>query len=259
MFLAVLLWIFTVVSCLAFAAKRWWLPGAISAHAEAYDRQLGLTLWVCGAIFVAAQLLLGWAVYRFRNRGQRVRFTRGSNRLEFTWTTATAVVFLGLMFSGFGIWAKLHFERPPADALRVEVMAKQFAWSYRYPGPDGKFGRTDVRLVNDAAGNPFGLDEQDPAAQDDIVASALRVPEKTPVVLTLLARDVIHNFFVRELRLKQDVVPGMAIPLAFQADRPGKYEVACSELCGLGHHQMRSLMEVMTREAFEEWLREQAR
>ena len=108
-----------------------------------------------------------------------------------------------------------------------------------------------------AAGNPFGIDPEDPASKDDITSSALRVPAGRPVALVLQARDVIHNFFVRELRLKQDVVPGMAIPLTFQADRTGTYEVACSELCGLGHHQMRSTMQVMSPEAFEEWLAEQ--
>jgi len=137
-------------------------------------------------------------------------------------------------------------------------MAKQFAWSFRYPGPDGKFGRTDLKLINDAAGNPFGLDEKDPAAKDDVVSASLKVPAGKQVNLIMHARDVIHNFFVRELRLKQDIVPGMEIPLHFTADTVGVYEVPCSELCGLGHFQMRTTMQVMPEAEFEQWKQQQA-
>ena len=124
--------------------------------------------------------------------------------------------------------------------MQIQVLAKQFAWSSAIAGPDGKFGRTDIKLINDANGNPFGLDEKDPAAKDDIVSASLKVPVGKPIMLILRSRDVIHNFFVRELRMKQDIVPGMEIPFHFQADKIGTYEVPCSELCGLGHHQMRT-------------------
>ena len=102
--------------------------------------------------------------------------------------------------------------------MPIEVLAKQFAWSFRYPGPDGKFGHTDLKLINDADGNPFGLDDKDPAGKDDIVSASLKVPVGKPIKLIMHSRDVIHNFFVRELRMKQDIVPGMEIPLHFQAD-----------------------------------------
>jgi cytochrome c oxidase subunit 2 len=147
----------------------------------------------------------------------------------------------------------VHFEEAPADAMPIEVLGKQFAWNFRYPGPDGKFGRTDIKLINDAGGNPFGIDDKDPASKDDITSGSLRVPAGKPIKLILHSRDVIHNFFVRELRLKQDIVPGMEIPFHFQADVPGTYEVPCSELCGLGHHQMRSALIVMPPAEFEKW------
>jgi cytochrome c oxidase subunit 2 len=113
--------------------------------------------------------------------------------------------------------------------------------------------------VNDAGGNPFGLDEADPASKDDIVSATLRVPAGKPVNLSLRSLDVIHSFFVRELRIKQDVVPGMTIPFHFTADAPGTYEVPCSELCGLGHHQMRTTVIAMPPEEFDAWKREQVR
>jgi cytochrome c oxidase subunit II len=137
-------------------------------------------------------------------------------------------------------------------------MTKQFAWNFRYPGPDGVFGRTDIKLVNDAAGNPLGIDPNDPAGKDDIVSATLKVPVNKPIRLIMHSRDVIHNFYVRELRMKQDIVPGMEIPLHFTAKTIGTYEVPCSELCGLGHFQMRTTMQVMSEADFEAWKKQQA-
>lgn len=185
--------------------------------------------------------------------------THGSRRVELVWTAAAVALFVGLALSGTRIWAGVHFTAPPSTAEIIEVYAHQFAWSFRYPGPDGKFGRTDIRLIDDAAQNPVGLDDRDPAGRDDILSSSLKVPADTEILLTLHARDVIHDFFVRELRLKQDIVPGMNIPYRFRAETIGTYEIACSELCGLGHSQMRATMEVMSRDEFDKWKRTHAR
>ncbi|SRR5581483_8555226 len=258
MLLAPLVWVMTVVICYFFAAKTWWFPPPISEHGVAYDQQFSRTLIITGVVFFLAQVALGYVLLRYRDRGQgRAHYSHGNNKLEALWTTATAILFLGIWFVGTNIWASVHLDRIPANAIPIEVLGKQFAWSFRYPGPDGKFGRTDLKLVNDNAGNPFGLDEKDPAAKDDIVSATLKVPAGKPIRLILHTKDVIHNFFVRELRLKQDIVPGMEIPFHFQADKTGIYEVPCSELCGLGHFQMRTTMEVMPEAAFEQWKREQ--
>jgi len=240
-----------------FFQPRWWFPDAISAHAKAYDAHFLVTLWVIGVIFVVAQALLAFVIFRYRDRGQTPSSTSGSSTLEIVWTSATAVVFLGLAFAGQGIWAGVHLDSPDPRALRVEVLAKQFAWSYRYAGADGVFGTVNIKKIDDSAGNPFGIDPADTRGRDDITAAILRVPAGRPVELQLKSRDVIHNFFVRELRLKQDVVPGLTIPLRFTADKPGTYEVPCSELCGLGHHQMRSSLVVMPPDEFDQWLREE--
>jgi cytochrome c oxidase subunit 2 len=208
-------------------------------------------------IFILAQLALGWVIFRYRSNGRRATWSEGNNKLEFLWTSAAAVLFIGAVLMSTSIWAGVHLSRVPDNALRIEALGKQFAFSFRYPGMDGKYGRTSIKLINDAAANPFGVDDTDQAGRDDIQTSQLTVPAGTPVVLTLKSRDVIHNFFVRELRVKQDLVPGMEIPLHFVADRPGAYEIACSELCGLGHHQMRSTLVVLPREQYENWLREE--
>jgi cytochrome c oxidase subunit 2 len=258
MLLAPVIWVLTVVICYIFAAKYWWFPPPVSAHGMAYDAQFNWTLVVTGIIFFLAQFALGYAILRFRDNGGRAKYTHGNNAMETLWTSATAILFVGLVLMGTRIWAAVHFTEPPADAIVIEAWGKQFAWSFRYPGPDGKFGRTDLKLINDAGGNPLGLDDKDPAAKDDIVSPTLKVPAGKPIKLMLHSRDVIHNFFVRELRLKQDLVPGMEIPFPFQADKIGIYEVPCSELCGLGHHQMRSTLQVMPEADYEKWKQEQA-
>jgi cytochrome c oxidase subunit II len=236
-----------------------WLPPGISNHAFAHDVQFGRTLIAAVIIFVAAQFALGAVAWRFRARRSSTAEVRGSHgsRQELIWTTATAVLFLGLLLMGARTWAGVQFTAAPPGSEPIEVLGRQFAWNFRYPGADKKFGRTDIRLVNDAASNPFGLDDSDPYAKDDLMSATLRIPAGRPVVLTLTSRDVIHSFFVRELRLKQDLVPGMKIPLHFQADVPGTYEVPCSELCGLGHHQMRTTVIVMPADEFDSWKRRQ--
>jgi cytochrome c oxidase subunit 2 len=253
MLLAPIVWILTVVICYFFAAKVWWFPPPISQHGLAYDDQFMRTLVVTGIIFFLAQFALGWAIFRYRDKGGRARYSHGNNRWEVVWTSATAILFVGIVLMGTRIWAAVHLAEPDPNAIPIELMSKQFAFAFRYPGGDGKFGNTDLKLVNDAAGNPFGLDDKDPASKDDIVSASLKVPIGKPIKLIMHSRDVIHNFFVRELRLKQDIVPGMEIPLYFQADKPGVYEIPCSELCGLGHFQMRSTMEVMSESDFEKW------
>jgi cytochrome c oxidase subunit 2 len=258
MLLGLIVWVLTVVICYFFLGHYWWFPPPISQHGQAYDAQFSATLWVTGVIFFLAQIALGYVIIKFRDKGGTAKYSHGNNALEALWTSATALLFIGLVLAGTRIWAAVHFDEAPADALRIEVMGKQFAWSFRYAGPDGKFGRTDLKQINDQGGNSFGIDEKDPAGKDDITSASIKVPAGKPILLILKSRDVIHNFFVRELRLKQDIVPGMEIPFHFQADQIGVYEVPCSELCGLGHHQMRTTLEVMSEANFEKWKQEQA-
>jgi cytochrome c oxidase subunit 2 len=257
MLLAPVVWVLTVVICYFFVVQTWWFPPPINQHGLAYDEQFMRTLIICGIIFFVAQFALGYAIFKFRADGRRASYSHGNDKLETLWTSATALLFLGLVLMGSKIWAGVHFDEAPPDSIPIEVLGKQFAWSFRYPGPDGKFGRTDLKLVNDSAGNPFGLDDKDPAAKDDLVSASLKIPVGKPIKLIMHSRDVIHNFFVRELRVKQDIVPGMEIPLHFQADKTGVFEVPCSELCGLGHFQMRTTMTVLSEADFEKWKQQQ--
>ena len=245
--LAVVIWALTLGSVSLFFVKKWWFPTAISSHAPALDRQFLITIIVVGLAFTAAQVGLGYMVWKYRDTGGpgRAKYTHGSSRLEVLWTIITAVIFIGLAVMGQSVWASLHFNQAPPGSFQVEVVAQQFQWNFHYAGRDGVPGRTDPSLIDDSTLNFIGLDEADPNAKDDAVHSVLAVPVGRPVELILRSKDVIHNFFVPQLRFKQDLVPGMAIRVHFTANTPGKYELACAELCGQLHFKMRSFMLVL--------------
>jgi cytochrome c oxidase subunit 2 len=248
--LAVIIWILTLGSVSLFFVKKWWFPTSISEHAPAIDRQFMLTIIVVGLAFTAAQVGLGYMVWKYRDRGQKDRalYSHGSNRLEVVWTIVTAVIFIGLGIMGQSVWASLHFNKAPAGSFRVEVVAQQFQWNFHYTGKDGVFGRTDPGRIDDSALNFVGLDETDPNAKDDQTHSVIAIPQGQPVELILRSKDVTHNFWVPQLRFKQDLVPGMAISVHFTAVKTGKYELACAELCGQLHFKMRSYMLVLPAE-----------
>ena len=246
--LAVIIWIVTLLSVLLFVSGKWWLPAAISDHAPALDRQFMITIIVVGISFTAAQIGLGWMVWKYRDTGkagERATYSHGSNRLEVLWTVITAVVFIALGVMGQSVWASLRLHDAPPGSYTVEVVAQQFQWNFHYAGKDGKFGRTEPRLIDDSALNFIGLDPSDASSADDAVTAALAIPVNRPVELRLRSKDVIHNFWVPQLRFKQDLVPGMEIKVHFTANRVGKYELACAELCGQLHFKMKSYMLVL--------------
>ena len=142
-------------------------------------------------VFILSQLGLAYAVLRFRDHGQRAHFSRGNNTMEFVWTTATIILFLGLGILGRRAWAEVRFTPPAADAVQVEVTENQFVFNFRYPGPDGKFGRLDPKQISASTGNPLGIDSNDPAGKDDIVVPTLTVPVNREVELqiTFAGRD----------------------------------------------------------------------
>ncbi len=256
--LALLLILLVAATVYIFVAHLFPAPPPITSAALLVDRQYDLTLYAAGAAFVLAQLGLAYMILRYRDRGQRVHFTRGSTWMEITWTCITLCVFLGLGIAGNRVWADLEIAPAAGDPIQVEVTESQFVYTFRYPGPDAKFGRLDASLVSPATGNPLGLDPNDPAGKDDIVTSSLTVPVDRPVELLIRSQDVIHNFFVRELRLQQDAVPGMVIPMHFTPDRIGHYEIVCTQLCGLGHYHMHSMLNVVSPDDYVGFLKQQA-
>jgi cytochrome c oxidase subunit II len=247
----------TVVTVYIFWAKIWWFPPAITDLGHEIDAQFMRTLMITGVVFVAAQFGLALAIYKFRDHGQKATYFEGNNTMEIVWTLATVVLFVGLGLYARNAWAQVHFIGAAEGALPIEITAQQFAWNFRYAGPDGKFGRTKPELVSASTGNPIGLDSTDSSSKDDLVAPVIAVPVGREVELIIRSQDVTHSFYVRELRLKQDAVPGMEIHMHFTANTPGDYEIACAELCGLGHYRMHSMLSVLSEADFEKWLKDQ--
>lgn len=255
--LSVFLVAMVVITVYVFVSGKYAPPAAITSVAALVDQQYALTLYVTGTVFILSQIGLAFAVWRFRDRGQPAHFTRGNNTMEVIWTTATIILFLGLGLMGRKAWAEVRFTPPEANAIQVEVTANQFVFNFRYAGPDGKFGRLDPAQVSASTGNPLGLDSNDPAGKDDIVVPTLTVPVDHQIELLLRSQDVIHNFYVRELRLQQDAVPGMVIPIHFTANQIGQYDVVCTQLCGLGHYRMHTFMNVVSESDYEAFLKQQ--
>src|SRR5271156_1262227 len=238
-----------------FLSKKYDPPAAITAAGMAIDHQYDMTLAVTATVFILSQLGLAFVVLKYRDHGQKVEFFRGNNTMELLWTSLTAVFFIGLALLGGKAWASGRMFEPNPDAVRVEVTENQFVFNFRYPGPDGKFGRLDPRKIDASLGNPVGLDPGDPAGNDDIVVPTLTVPVNREVELLMRSQDVIHNFFVRELRLQQDAVPGLIVPVRFTAEKIGHYDVVCTQLCGLGHSQMHTFLDVVSQEDFAAFLK----
>lgn len=251
MALGLLIFLITAAGWGLFWVRPAWFPVAITTAGLAWDTQFTRTLWITGTIFTLAQLALVWVLVKRRRPTHAPTDKPESTWPEYLWTATTALLFLSLAVAGSRGWAVIPANRPGVET--IEVYAHQFAWNFRYPGPDHRFGKTSLDLISDSGGNSLGLDPSDPRGHDDRVTSILRIPVGRPVLLLLHSRDVIHDFFVRELRTKQDVVPGMEIPLEIRVDTPGQYEIACAELCGLGHSQMRSLLIAVPADEFDRW------
>lgn len=252
--LGIAIWLITIASVWMFVSGKWRFPENISEHGGLVDSQYLITIIVVGIAFVAAQVGLGWVVWKYRDTAdaQRAAYSHGNNRLEVVWTVITAIVFISLGVMGQRVWASLHLHSAPPGSLQVEVVAQQFSWNMHYAGKDNVFGRTDPNLIDDSALNYVGIDETDPNAKDDAVVSTLVIPVNRPVELILRSKDVTHAFYVPQLRFKQDLVPGMNIRVHFTAMKVGKYELACAELCGMNHYKMKSYMLVLPENEFGE-------
>lgn len=214
----------------------WGLPPDYSTAGHRIDALYLFILAVTGAVFVATQGVLVWFLVRYRDRGdgRRARYTHGNVALEVVWTAIPAAFFLGLGLYGNDLWEAMK-ARVPEGAMPVRVVGEQFAWNFRYPGPDGVFETAD----------------------DLETLNQLHVPLGTPIALELGAKDVIHSFFLPHFRVKQDAVPGLTTRAWFEATRTGTWEIACAELCGLGHYRMRGMLTVESREDFDRWYAEQ--
>jgi cytochrome c oxidase subunit 2 len=237
------------------------LPVAASEHAGEIDHMLSLVHWLMLLMFVGWGLFFIYVLFRFRKGanpradyvGAKGKLSKG---IEIAIVVAEVVLLVGYAIPA---WARRVKEFPSEnEATVVRVVGEQFAWNIQYPGPDGKFGRTDINLVS--SDNPMGLDRTDPNAKDDLTTiNQLTLPVNRPVLVHLSSKDVIHSFGLFEMRVKQDAIPGLDIPVWFIPNRIGDYEITCSQLCGLGHYRMRGFLNIKSDVDYQAFLAEEAK
>ena len=257
---AIVVLLITLATGYCVVAHVWWMPVDISAHGPKIDHQLEETILGAGFLFVLGQLVLATFVFLSGSGGTRPKQIPGGAKplVIFAFVIVGAEI-LALSFVGSKAWGAVYFERPDPGSMQIDVQAGQFAYYFRYPGPDGTFGSLHPELINEATQNYFGLDpEHDPDARDDIVTAELAIPVNKPILLTLHSKDVGHSFYVRELRIQQDFVSGLSLPIHFTATQTGRFEIVCTQLCGLGHYNMKAYLSVLSQADFDDWLKKQA-
>jgi cytochrome c oxidase subunit II len=250
------------------------LPPLAAAHGGQIDSLIG---WIHVFMLI---LFVGWGgffVYtliRFRRSRNPVASYAGAKSHTSSYLEVGVAIVEAVLLVGFAIpiWAARVDRIPPEnEALVVHVTGEQFAWNVRYAGADGQFGKTDIKLI-DLQANPLGVDRSDPVGKDDVVTlNQLYLPANKPVIVKLRSKDVIHSFGVPEFRVKQDAIPGLTIPIWFvptvttaeMRTRTGnaefQYEIACAQLCGLGHYRMRGFVTVLSPDEFQKWMDEKVK
>lgn len=236
-------------------ASPWWST-QLASNWRQMDSTLDITLAITGAFFVAINLFVVYTLLRFRHReGARASYRPDNPKLEHWLTGLTTLGIIALLAPGLFTYAE--YVRPPRDALEFEALAQQWQWRFRFPGADGRFGRSDARFFS--AENPFGLDPADPAGQNNILVQGgeVHLPLNRPVRVLLRSHDVLHDFYVPQFRARMNMVPGMVTSFWFTPTKAGRYELLCAQLCGMGHYNMRGYVVVEDEAAWRAWLQRQ--
>ena len=251
------------------------LPEGASSHALQLDNLTALVHWFMFVLFVGWGIIFVYSLFRFRKGRNPVASYEGAKGNFSTYGEAAVVLVEVILLVAFAvpIWAtRINRPEDEAGAVRVRVIAEQFAWNAHYPGADGVFGRTDSKLVRIGL-NPLGLDPNDPAGKDDVITlNQLHLPVGRKILVDLSSKDVIHSFFLPQMRVKQDAIPGQTIPVWFEptkvtppenslpacAATKSCWEIACAQLCGITHYQMRGFYQIHDEAGYEKWLAENA-
>ena len=221
------------VDCWADAPVRVWLPEGITTTSPLIDRLFYVILAITGIVFLGVQATLLWFLVRYRKQpGRPAHYTHGNTAVEIVWTIIPSLILIFLAVYSQRVWSSVR-GTPPLPDLELEITAEQFAWNIRYAGTDGKLNTDD----------------------DITTINQLHVPVNQTVLISLKSKDVIHSFFVPQFRMKLDAVPGLTGHLWVQTTKTGHYEIACAELCGLGHYRMRGFLTVEPASDFHTWLK----
>ncbi|MCS7017087.1 MAG: cytochrome c oxidase subunit II [Gemmatales bacterium] len=225
-----------------------WPENVSEIYGRKIDHLFDVIMWITGIFFVGTELLLVYAMLTSKDAdsSEKADFVHGNRTMEIGWTLMAAAILVFIAFYQIPTWSQVKIEKPkkPADA---HITASMWMWQVRYP------------LWDDKANGPRKLDVTQPALAESFeLMNELHVPAKETVLVYVTSRDVIHSFYIPKMRVKQDAVPGLLVPVWFDAAKPGRYEFYCAELCGPGHYMMRARVVVHeSREAYNRWLRDQ--
>jgi cytochrome c oxidase subunit II len=239
-----------------------YMPPDYSAHGGALDQLNANVHWLMLILFIGWGLFFTFILMRFRASRNPKADYHGTKSKFSTYAEGGVAVVEVILLVGFSIPLWYRWTTPPTpdqNPLEIRVVSEQFAWNVHYPGKDGVFGRTGVEHLSPS--NPLGLDPSDPHAQDDITTiNQMHLEVDRPVIVRLSSKDVIHSFALPYMRVKQDAIPGMEVPVHFKPVRTSgdeTWEIACAQLCGLGHYRMKGQFHVQSKQEFDEWLASQ--
>jgi cytochrome c oxidase subunit 2 len=256
--LATFLLIFMVCTVGAMLYKRW-LPPVMSLHGAGVDRMIMYIICAAGFIFIVGHLVLSKFIVSYGGTAGAT-YKPMSHRAELFFTFGPVVLIiavseLGVLVIGAPVWHEVYTQQP--DDMVIEITAKQYEWTARYPGKDGKFGARDIKQYDDVE-NVLALDKHDKAAKDDIVSRGLLVlPAGKGVWFNIRSWDVLHSFNIPVFRTKQDAVPGIFTHTRVVATSVGTAEIACAQICSAGHYTMHAKVLVKSPEDFAKWLSQQ--
>jgi cytochrome c oxidase subunit 2 len=255
MIMAWVLALIVVGSVLFHLFNPWWIT-PLASNWKAMDDTLTITLVITGIFFIGINLFMVYALLRYRHRpgSPRAAHEPESKALERWLIGVTTVGIMALLAPGLVVYA--NYVKPPQDATVLEVLGQQWQWRFRMPGADGKLGLSETRHVSPT--NPFGLDPADPAGQDDILIAEQEVhlALNKPVHVILRSHDVLHDFYVPPFRARMNMVPGQISTFWFTPTQVGRFEAMCSQLCGVGHPNMRAVVVVEDAANYQVWLKD---
>lgn len=251
-----LIMVLVVAASLIFHFASPWRPTPIASNWGFIDDTMKLTFWVTGVGFVAVVLFMAYCLYRFRHQsGRRSTYEPENRRLELLLGGVTTIAVIVLLAPGLAVWGQ--YISPPEGAMEMEAVGAQWSWSFRLPGEDKRFGSTDVRNID--GDNALGISPADPRGRDDLIITngEMHLPLGRPVKVLLRSVDVLHDFYVPQIRAKMDLVPGMETYFWFTPTKTGQFEILCVAYCGLGHPQMRGALFVDSESDYRSWLSSQ--